>query len=109
MLSWSIEETKGQVNLIAISQRSVDPLVPGGRLLLDYVDAILSGRGIGQTRTAVVEMLGTAAAVDAAAATGNFEMMNRISDGVGMPVGRGTRKRMRQIIDDLELDRFPHA
>jgi hypothetical protein len=109
MLSWSIKETKGEINLLAISQPAVDPLVPGGSELLVYVDAILNGAGIGLARDAVAAAVSPAGAVDAAAVTGNFEMMNRIADGVGMPVGGGTRQRMKQIITDLQLDRFPHA
>ena len=109
MLSWSIEETKGEINLMAISQPAVDPLVPGGSELLVYVDAILSGAGIGAARNAVAAAVSPSGAVDAAAVTGNFEMMNRIADGVGMPVGGGPRRRMKQIITDLQLDRFPHA
>lgn len=109
MLSWSIEETKAEVDLLAISQPTVDPLIPGGRQLLAYIDAILNGVGIAAARQAVADAISPDGAVDAAAVTGNFEMMNRIADGVGMPVGGGTRQRMRQIITDLQLDRFPHA
>ncbi|MCP4304235.1 MAG: hypothetical protein GY926_00075 [bacterium] len=109
MLSWSIEETRGRLNVLAISQPTLDPLIPGGSELLAYVDATLSGDDIATARNAVVAAISPEAAVDAAAVTGNFEMMNRIADGVGMPVGGGTRQRMRQIITDLQLDRFPHA
>ncbi len=109
MLSWSIEETKAQVELKAITERDLDPLIPGGAQLLDFVDAALSGRGVVAARDAVVATLSEAAAVDAAAVIGNFEMMNRIADGVGMPVGSGSRQRMANIISDLALDSFPHA
>ena len=109
MLSWSIEETQGRVDLKAITDRSVDPVIPGGRELLDYVDAILLGGDIAQARDAVIGALGESAAEAAAAVTGNFEMMNRIADGVGMPVGSGTRQRLKLIISDLRLDRFPHS
>ncbi len=109
MLSSSIEATAGEVDLIAITDRSRDPLIPGGTALLDYVDAILLGGDITRTRDAVVNQLGVDGAVDATAVTGNFEMMNRIADGVGMPVGAGSRHRYGQLIIDLGLDRFPHA
>ncbi len=109
MLSWSIEETDGQVNLVAINDSGVDPIVFGGRALLDYVSAILSGEGVEGARDRVTDTLGVAATVNAAAVTGNFEMMNRIADGVGMPVGRGRRTQMKDEIEALGLDRFPHA
>jgi hypothetical protein len=116
MLSWSIEETNAQIDLLPIATGEGDPLVPGGPELIAYVNATLSGENttlsghdVAPARRAVVTALGPEAAVDAAAVIGNFEMMNRIADGVGMPVGPGTRKIMADVINDLELDRFPHA
>ena len=38
-----------------------------------------------------------------------FEMMNRVADATGMPVGMGSRQRMADIIEDLELARLDHA
>ena len=109
MLSWSAEATNQAVDLVPIATGSGDPLLPGGSELIEYVTAILSGRDIGAARHAVTAMLGATGAVDAAAVTGNFEMMNRIADAVGMPVGQGTRQRMATVIADLGLDRYPHA
>ena len=109
MLSSSIEATNAQVDLKAITNRTLDPLIPGGTELLDYVDATLMDSGVAAARAAVGAVLGSKAVVDAAAVMGNFEMMNRIADGVGMPVGAGSRQRMADIITDLGLDSFPHA
>lgn len=109
MLSWSIEETNAQVELKAITDPALDPLIPGGKELLGYVDAVLGDGDIAGSRASVISAMGQSAAVDAAAVIGNFEMMNRIADGVGMPVGAGTRKQQSQLIRDLRLDRFPHA
>jgi hypothetical protein len=109
MLSWSIEETNARVELKAITDPAIDPLIPGGTELLGYVDAVLADGEIAAARTAVVTALDASAAVDAAAVIGNFEMMNRIADGVGMPVGAGTRNQRSELISDLGLDRFPHA
>jgi hypothetical protein len=109
MLSWSSEEANQQISLHPIAAGEGDPLLPGGSELIGFVNTTLAGKGIGEARAAVVEALGPAAAVDAAAVIGNFEMMNRIADGVGMPVGRGTRTSMAGIIEELRLDSFPHA
>ena len=109
MLSWSIEETNQQIDLLPIADGEGDPLLPGGSELIGFVDATLSGHEIAPARAAVVAALGAEAAADAAAVTANFEMMNRIADGVGMPVGAGTRRRMAGIIRELRLDRYPHA
>jgi len=109
MLSWSVEATGQQVNLKPIAGDGSDPLLPGGRELIDYVTAALSGRGVAEARDRVAATLGAPATVAAAAVTGNFEMMNRVADGVGMPVGGGTRRSMAQVIRDLHLDTYPHA
>jgi hypothetical protein len=109
MLSWSSQETEQRINLLPIAEGSGDPLLPGGSELIDFVNVTLAGNGISAARNAVADTIGPAAAVDAAAVIGNFEMMNRIADGVGMPVGAGTRTSMAGIIRELRLDGFPHA
>lgn len=109
MLSWSAAETNQPLDLAAITGNGMDPLIPGGQALVDYVTTVLSGGSVEEARDRVRDLLGEAATIDAAAVAGNFEMMNRIADGVGMPVGRGTRTRMKDVIEDLGLDRFPHA
>jgi hypothetical protein len=109
MLSWSVEETGQRLNVKPIAGGGGDPLLPGGRQLIDYVTAALGPGNVTAALQQVETSLGAAAVVDAAAVTGNFEMMNRIADGLGMPVGGGTRKRMAQVIADLRLDTYPHA
>ena len=109
MLSWSVEATNQEVDLLPIAAGSGDPLLPAGAELVEFVNAVLTGEGVATARDAVIAALGEAATVDAASVTGNFEMMNRIADGVGMPVGGGTRKRMAAVIELLGLDQYPHA
>jgi hypothetical protein len=38
-----------------------------------------------------------------------FEIMNRVVDAVGLPVGRGRREAARELIELLGLASFPHA
>lgn len=109
MLSWSVEATGQRINLKPIAGDDGDPLLPGGRELIDHVTATLQRQGVATARDRLEATLGAAAVVDAAAVTGNFEMMNRIADGVGMPVGQGTRQKMAQVIEDLHLDSYPHS
>lgn len=111
MLSWSAETTNRAVNLEAIASDDGSPGLPGGGELLAFTTATVSREParIATTRDALVAVLGPEAMVEAAAVIGNFEMMNRIADGVGMPVGGGTRRRMEPLITSLGLDRFPHA
>jgi hypothetical protein len=57
----------------------------------------------------VAKTLGRSAAVDAAAVAGAFEFYNRVVDAAGLPVGKAARRELADVIDLLELDRFPHA
>ena len=109
MLSWSIKESKAEVDLTPLRGGGGDPLIPAGEALLDYVNATLGSGDLTASRQRVTAQIGDAGVVDAAAVIGTFEMMNRIADGVGMPVGRGKRARMAPAIAALGLDEFPHA
>ena len=48
------------------------------------------------------------ALVDAAATIGNFEMMNRIADATGMPVGRGSKRANTDLIESLGIADMEH-
>ena len=109
MLSWSCEETSQEVDLLPIAAGTGDQRLPGGTELVEFVNATLSGGDVDSARRSVTAALGEEATIDAASVIGNFEMMNRIADGVGMPVGAGTRKRMADVIELLSLDQYPHA
>ncbi|MEE9184546.1 MAG: hypothetical protein V3U39_08730 [Acidimicrobiia bacterium] len=78
--------------------------------LLDFVDALLVGAKADLTRARekLLEEMGSASLVDAAAVVGNFQMMNRVADATGMPVGKGTLKRTKEWRELLGLDRFNH-
>lgn len=111
MLRWSAETTRVPVDVRAVTDPSIDPLLPGGRELIGLVDASVDGGADdeGEAREAVRSVLGEPALVDAAAVIGNFQMMNRVADATGMPVGRGSRARSGALIEQLGLDRFDHS
>lgn len=108
MLRWSASETDTPVDVRAVTDPSIDPLVPDGEILLRFVDAVLEGRP-DEGRQEATAALGIAAVIDAAAVIGNFQMMNRVADGTGMPVGKGSRARSAALIEQLGLDRFDHT
>ena len=58
---------------------------------------------------AVAAALGLAAAVDATAVAANFQIMNRVVDATGLPVGPRRIEANAAIVDVLGLHRFPHA
>jgi len=107
LLSWSAQQTDTPVDVRAVTDPDVDPLVPGGRELLSFVEATLTSRDPVASR-ALDATLGTPAVVMAATVIGNFQMMNRVADATGMPVGTGSRRRNAPLIEDLGLDRYDH-
>ena len=110
MLRVSAEVTTTPLDPRSITDRSVDPLLPSGTELLDFVDAVLTGDEHQQNaaRDAVLGALGPTGLVDAAGVIANFEMMNRIADATGMPVGKGTLKRTAEWRQLIGLDTFNH-
>jgi hypothetical protein len=110
MLRASAEVTTTPLDPRSITDRAVDPLLPSGTVLLDFVDAVLTGDSPRRSaaRIAVLEQLGPTGLVDASGVIANFEMMNRIADATGMPVGKGTLKRTAQWRKLIGIDPFNH-
>lgn len=109
MLSWSAHETSRPANIAGLVDPSVDPGPPGGRAL------VALGRRVATTavdRRALEDtaaVIGLAAAIDAAAVAANFQIMNRVVDATGLPIGRKRREDNAALITTLGLDDFPQA
>ncbi len=110
MLRWSAETTGRAFDLDAVGDPNVDPRLEAGRGLA-AVGRL--GSSITHPDATAVELgateLGPGAAADAAAVAAAFEGLNRIVDGVGLPVSRASRRDDADLIESLRLDRFPHA
>lgn len=110
MLRWSAETTGRDVDLAAVSDPSVDSRLTAGEAL------VAVGR-LGATITTpdssavalVAGHLGNEAASDAAAVAAAFEGLNRVVDGVGLPVSRAGKRDEADLIEALGLGSFPHA
>jgi hypothetical protein len=108
MLRWSAQETGRHVDLAGVVA-PVDPGPPGGRELVALGRAA-AGRAIDRgPLEAVAAAIGEAAAYDAAAVAANFEIMNRVVDAVGLPVGTHQRAAKADLIRLLDLEIFPGA
>lgn len=94
MLRESSLATDTPHDLASVTDPRRDPLIPGGRELLDLADAALGLGGYSMTdaRKALKAELGYAALVDAAAVFATFEMMNRVAEGTGISIGKGRMK-----------------
>ncbi len=92
----------------AITDSTVDPLTTGGTDLLRFVDAVLGRGGVEEAGAQLEDSLGRDAVVDAAGVVANFEMMNRIAEGTGIPVGKGSLARTKEWRSMVGLDRYRH-
>ena len=90
MLRASAEFTNTPVDLRGVVHDDIDPVLPAGAALARFTTALVEGPddALAARRDALVAEVGEAGAVRAAAVAGNFEMMNRVVDGTGVPVSR---------------------
>jgi hypothetical protein len=80
MLRASARHHNEDINLLGVGRPHVDVGLPGGRVLSALVEADEMERA----RTQAIEVLGSGATARAVQVTGNFEMMNRLLDAVGV-------------------------
>lgn len=109
MLSWSANETSRDIDLACIADPRVDPGVPGARALAALGRAVVDRDASRSTLDAVAAEIGLPAALDACGVVANFEIMNRVVDAVGLPIGQHARDSQRETIELLGLSTFPHA
>ena len=109
MLSSSAQHIGRPVDLRGIGDPSVDPLLDGGYQLAALGRAAAGAESDPDPVLAVADVLGPEVACDAAAVAANFEIMNRVVDGVGLPFGRGRARQMAAEIEAVSTAGFPHA
>jgi hypothetical protein len=92
----------------AIADPMIPMGVPGGNVLLRFVDAVsgASTMDLADAQRDVIDELGPEALVDAASVFGNFAMMNRIAEGTGIPLAKQMETREQDLIERLGLDRL---
>lgn len=102
--------TEIDIELRAITDPAIPSLLPGGSGLIEFATATVlrDPDRIATARHRLDETLGTVAVVDAAATIGNFEMMNRIADATGMPVGKGSKRANADLIKLLDIADMEH-
>lgn len=104
-LRWSGELHGYDIRIEGIADPAVDVGVPGGLALVGLVDSMVDGDVFAsrQARATVSEQLGAESLVDAAAVFGNFEMMNRVAEGTGIPLPPQAVERQAEMMQALGL------
>lgn len=100
MLRASAHATGQPIDLRAVTDRAPDALLRDGSELLRFVTALVRDHTkLDEARTALAVSCGPSAVVRATAVAGNFQMMNRLVDATGVPIGAS----LRAIAVDLGL------
>ncbi len=101
MLRASAEDTGRDHDLQAVVDPMADSLLPAGPELTAFTDAAVlrDPQEMPGARRSLLDVAGEAAVIRAAAVAGNFQMMNRLLDAIGVRVNRG---RM-DLADELGL------
>ena len=90
MLRVSARKTNRDLDLRGLVDPDHDSLLPHGAELLTFTNAVIERdrQAMAHARQVLLESAGEAATVRAAAVAGNFQMMNRLLDAIGVRVGR---------------------
>ena len=101
----------GEIDLQAAVNASTDNGVPHGALLNTFAEAVL---GTDETqldtiRNALVDALGPAALVDAAAVIAGFMQMDRMADATGVPLDDFVVDATNDFREDIGLHAFASA
>jgi len=100
MLRASALDTRRTFDLTAIAHPDRDSRLSAGRELLRFVTAlVVAGEDLSGARERLSNLVGVAGVIRAAAVAGNFQMMNRLVDATGVPIGAS----LRAIEPELEL------
>ncbi|MEJ7801123.1 MAG: alkylhydroperoxidase-related (seleno)protein, partial [Ilumatobacter sp.] len=92
MLRASAQTTGQAIDLGAVTDRAPDPLLSAGPGLRAGASAVIrTVCSLGPARSVLAATAGQYAVVRAAAVAGNFQMMNRLVDATGVPIGASQR------------------
>jgi len=100
MLRESANAQGQEVNILAVTKPELDPLIPNGKELVAFVDAIvlMDFDELPIARQDLHDAMGPGAVTRAAAICAGFEGTNRVVDAVGVPVN----KRYYDIAEELQ-------
>jgi hypothetical protein len=88
-----------------------DSGIPHASVLIEFAEAILDpdAARLERARRAVVEAIGAAALVDAAAVAGNFNAIDRVADSTGIPLEAEKAAMTADFRSALGIDDFGNS
>jgi hypothetical protein len=99
------------IRQVRTEENADDGGIDYGRELNNFVDAFMShdDARLNPARQALVDTMGAAGMVEAAAVAGNFQRMVRIADCIGIPVDESRMEITAGIREELKLNEFQSA
>ena len=82
--------------------------IPNGEILMAFAEAIVGGEAaaLSSARKAVLDQLGAAALVDAAAVAGLFNAIDRVADATGTPLEEAKAAASADVRAAIGIDEF---
>ncbi len=99
------------VHTLRDGSRAAASGIPHAEALVAFAEAVvkMEDEGLAKARARLVDELGSAALVDAAAIASNFERMVRIADSTGIPLDQEVRDLTPELRESLDLNEFSGA
>ena len=99
------------IRQVRTEENADDGGIDCGRELNSFVDAFMSHdeAQLSQAREALVNAMGAAGMVEAAAVAGNFQRMVRIADCIGIPFDESRMEMTAGVREELKLNEFQSA
>lgn len=108
----SAKKAGDKIDLQVVLGKNADQSgIANARTLVAFVEAFISRdeAALDVARKILVDEMGAAAMVDAAAVAANFQRMVRIADAIGIPVDEQMNMITKDIQKQLELRQFPSS
>ena len=104
-------EKEIDINQVRTQDNADDGGIDYGRELNNFVDGFMShdDAQLSQARQELIDSMGTAGMVEAAAVAGNFQRMVRIADSIGIPIDEARFEISAGLREELGLNEFHSA
>ena len=113
MLRESVKLSGGSIDFEGLTDPSCTEIrgVPNSRELLQLANAVLGddSAALATARQALVDIMGSAAMIDAVGVISNFQRMVRIADATGIPSDDSMQVMSEELREQLGINRYVSA